>query len=137
MKVANALRGADSGVDSKSKITELRVDGGMTANQTLMQLQADLLAGGDGAAVTVTKPAFAESTCLGAAIAAGLGCDSLGGDSKKFFPGGLKDVSEILRAQEGRVEWKGNSESMTDEVREKTFARWRDATQRTFGLANL
>jgi glycerol kinase len=53
---------ADSGVD----LTELRVDGGMTGNELLMQFQADILD------VEVVRPAFAETTALGAAYAAGL-----------------------------------------------------------------
>jgi glycerol kinase len=52
--------------DSGSALTELRVDGGMTANATLMQLQADL------AGIPVLRPAVTETTALGAAFAAGL-----------------------------------------------------------------
>ncbi|WP_024964828.1 glycerol kinase GlpK, partial [Trueperella pyogenes] len=53
---------ADSGVD----LEELRVDGGMTANDALMQFQADILG------VDVVKPVVAETTALGAAYAAGI-----------------------------------------------------------------
>jgi len=53
---------ADSGV----KLAELRVDGGMTANNLLMQFQADQLG------VPVVRPVVAETTALGAAYAAGL-----------------------------------------------------------------
>ena len=53
---------ADSGVD----LTELKVDGGMIANDTLMQFQADVLG------VPVVRPVVAETTALGAAYAAGL-----------------------------------------------------------------
>ena len=53
---------ADSGVD----LTELKVDGGMIANNTLMQFQADILG------VPVVRPVVAETTALGAAYAAGL-----------------------------------------------------------------
>uniref|UniRef100_A0A942SZU3 Glycerol kinase n=1 Tax=Neobacillus citreus TaxID=2833578 RepID=A0A942SZU3_9BACI len=53
---------ADSGVD----LTELKVDGGMTANSELMQFQADILD------VPVVRPVVAETTALGAAYAAGL-----------------------------------------------------------------
>ena len=52
--------------DLGSRLTELKVDGGMTANETLMQFQADLLG------VPVIRPAVAETTALGAAYAAGL-----------------------------------------------------------------
>ncbi|WP_454299270.1 glycerol kinase GlpK [Salana multivorans] len=53
---------ADSGV----QLTQLKVDGGMTANNTLMQFQADVLG------VDVVKPVVAETTALGAAYAAGI-----------------------------------------------------------------
>jgi glycerol kinase len=53
---------ADSGVDLK----ELKVDGGMTANELLMQFQADILG------VPVVRPVVAETTALGSAYAAGL-----------------------------------------------------------------
>jgi glycerol kinase len=53
---------ADSGVELKA----LKVDGGMVANDTLMQFQADILD------VPVIRPVVAETTALGAAYAAGL-----------------------------------------------------------------
>jgi glycerol kinase len=54
---------ADCGIPAR----ELRVDGGAAANDTLMQLQADLLG------VPVVRPAVTETTALGAAYLAGLG----------------------------------------------------------------
>ncbi len=54
---------ADAGVP----LTELRVDGGATANDVLMQFQADLLG------VPVLRPAVTECTAMGAALLAGLG----------------------------------------------------------------
>ena len=54
---------ADCGIAA----TELRVDGGAAANNTLMQIQADLLG------VPVVRPAVTETTALGAAYLAGLG----------------------------------------------------------------
>jgi glycerol kinase len=59
--VLDAMR-ADSGL----AISELRVDGGMTANNTLLQMQADLLG------TTVIRPAVTETTALGVAYLAGL-----------------------------------------------------------------
>src|SRR5665213_1047272 len=53
---------ADSGV----ALTTLKADGGMTANELLMQFQADVLG------VPVVRPVVPETTCLGAAYAAGL-----------------------------------------------------------------
>ena len=60
-EVAEAMH-VDSGVDT----TALRVDGGMTANDLLMQIQADVLG------IPVVRPKIAETTALGAAYAAGL-----------------------------------------------------------------
>ena len=59
---------ADSGVELES----LKVDGGMVANDLLMQFQADLLG------VPVIRPKVAETTALGAAYAAGLADGPLG-----------------------------------------------------------
>ena len=53
---------ADSGVE----LTELRVDGGASVMQLLLQLQADQLG------VPVTRPANTETTAVGAAYLAGL-----------------------------------------------------------------
>jgi glycerol kinase len=61
MDVLKAME-ADSGI----KLKELRVDGGASANDLLMQLQADLLK------VPVVRPKVAETTALGAAYLAGL-----------------------------------------------------------------
>ncbi|MDF1824258.1 MAG: glycerol kinase GlpK [Verrucomicrobiales bacterium] len=52
--------------DSDTALTELRVDGGATSNDLLMQIQADLLG------VPVVRSATSESTALGAAYLAGL-----------------------------------------------------------------
>ncbi|MCI0602259.1 glycerol kinase GlpK [bacterium] len=52
--------------DSQQQISILKVDGGPTANSTLMQLQADILG------IPVIKPVVSETTALGAAYGAGL-----------------------------------------------------------------
>ena len=61
MDVLRAMK-ADAGIDLK----ELRVDGGATANNTLMQFQADILG------IPVIRPKILETTALGAAYLAGL-----------------------------------------------------------------
>ena len=61
MDVLRAMN-ADAGIDLK----ELRVDGGATANNTLMQFQADILG------IPVVRPKILETTALGAAYLAGL-----------------------------------------------------------------
>jgi glycerol kinase len=97
---------ADSGVD----LTELKVDGGMVANQLLMQFQADILG------VPVIRPKVAETTALGAAYAAGLAV-------------GVWDSLDELRSNWGEG---GRWEPAMDEVdREATYARWKKAVERT------
>jgi len=61
---AEVLRAMEA--DAGLKLTELRVDGGATTNDLLMQFQADLLG------VPVVRPKVAETTALGAAYLAGL-----------------------------------------------------------------
>jgi glycerol kinase len=53
--------------DTHTPLLELRVDGGASANDSLMQFQADVLS------VPVVRPAMTETTALGAAFLAGLG----------------------------------------------------------------
>jgi glycerol kinase len=53
--------------DARQQLLELRVDGGATANDLLMQFQADILG------VPVVRPKITETTALGAAYLAGLG----------------------------------------------------------------
>ncbi len=69
--------------DSGLKIRELRVDGGATVNETLMQFQADLLD------ADVIRAAVTETTALGAAFLAGLATG---------FRGGIDDLRKLWRA---------------------------------------
>ncbi|MFC2081528.1 FGGY family carbohydrate kinase, partial [Bacteroidota bacterium] len=63
MDVIKAME-KDSGITLK----ELRVDGGAAVNNLLMQIQADILR------KSVVRPAITETTALGAAYLAGIGC---------------------------------------------------------------
>jgi glycerol kinase len=63
-QVADVLSAMEA--DAKIKLKELRVDGGASANNVLMQFQADLLD------VPVVRPKIQETTALGAAYLAGL-----------------------------------------------------------------
>ncbi|MEM9770194.1 MAG: glycerol kinase GlpK [Cyanobacteria bacterium P01_D01_bin.73] len=63
-QVADVVKAMES--DSGIPLTELRVDGGATANNLLMQIQADILG------VPVVRPKITETTALGAAFFAGL-----------------------------------------------------------------
>ncbi len=107
--VADAMT-ADSGVE----LTELRVDGGMTVNDLLMQFQADV------AGVDVVRPGIAETTALGAAYAAGLAV------------GFWSDLDEIRSMWAEAERW---SPTMSDERRSEIIARWRQAVERSFGWA--
>ena len=97
---------ADSGV----KLTTLKVDGGMTANNLLMQIQADALG------APVVRPTIAETTCLGAAYAAGIAV------------GVWKDAESLRANWKKSAEWKP---ALDAEAREAAFKQWRKAVQRT------
>jgi glycerol kinase len=90
--------------------TELRVDGGMTANDLLMQFQADVLD------VPVVRPQVTETTALGAAYAAGLAVG---------FWDSLEELAERW-AEDRRWE-----PAMDAHSRDREYARWRKAVQRT------
>jgi glycerol kinase len=97
---------ADSGV----ALTALKVDGGMTANGLLMQFQADVLD------TPVILPEVTETTCLGAAYAAGLAVG--------YWP----DVEGLRANWRKAAEWKP---SMTAEAREAGYRKWKKAVQRS------
>ena len=92
--------------------TELRVDGGMTANELLMQFQADVLG------VPVIRPAVTETTALGAAYAAGLAV------------GFWSDQDELRERWSEDKRWEPQ---MSEEDREAGYARWNKAVERSLG----
>jgi len=97
---------ADSGVD----LTELKVDGGMIANNTLMQFQADILD------VPVIRPVVAETTALGAAYAAGLA------------------VGYWANLDELRANWQEDSRWTPDldaAERDRLYRNWKKAVTKT------
>ena len=97
---------ADSGVPMK----EMRVDGGITANSLCMQMQADIMG------IEISKPLIAETTALGAAYAAGLA------------------VGFWSSPQELRTQWQESrrwSPTTTHDLREKGYAQWKKAVERT------
>lgn len=91
-------------------LAELRVDGGMTGNELLMQFQADQLG------VPVVRPEVSETTALGAAYAAGLAVG---------FWSGPDDIRRNWR--EGR-RWEPHVDAA---ARDALYAQWRKAVQRT------
>ncbi|MFO7747315.1 MAG: FGGY-family carbohydrate kinase, partial [Orrella sp.] len=64
LQVADVLTAMQA--DAETALTQLRVDGGASANNLLMQMQADLLG------IEVVRPKITETTALGAAYLAGL-----------------------------------------------------------------
>jgi glycerol kinase len=105
LEVLDALN-ADSGV----ALTELKVDGGMTQNNTLMQFQADILG------VPVIRPVITETTALGAAYAAGLAV------------GFWSDLDQLRsRWKEGK-RWIPN---MDDAERQRQIKLWKMAVTKT------
>ena len=112
-QVADIVRAmeADAGVP----ITSLKVDGGASANNFLMQFQADILN------TTVERPQCIETTALGAAYLAGLAV------------GYWKDKDDI------RQNWQlGRSfmPTMSSETRMKLMNGWHKAVKRSFAWAS-
>jgi glycerol kinase len=106
-QVADVLSAMEA--DSGIKLSELRVDGGASANNMLMQFQADLLG------VPVARPAVRETTALGAAYLAGLAV------------GFWRDEAEIF------AQWRVDrifEPAMNPDEREKLRARWSRAVDR-------
>jgi glycerol kinase len=102
--VVNAMA-LESGVD----IAVLKVDGGMTASELLMGFQSDVLD------VPVVRPTVAETTCLGAAYAAGL--------TVGFWP----DLPTLQAQWKEDRRWKP---SMSPEVRAQGAKMWSKAVAR-------
>jgi len=98
--------------DTGTALTTLKVDGGMTANDLLMQLLAD------GLGATVVRPKVAETTCLGAAYAAGLAV------------GYWRDVDALRDHWARDAQW---APRVDDARRGREYAQWQQAVQRTLG----
>jgi glycerol kinase len=98
--------------DCGAPLRDLRVDGGMTANNVLLQMQADLLG------IPVHRPAITETTALGAAYLAGLAAGRWSG------------TDEI--AQRWRIE-RTFEPQMTADEREALYTGWKQAVGRVRG----
>ena len=101
---------ADSGV----KLESLRVDGGATKSDFLMQFQADILG------IPVEKPEVTEMAALGAAYLAGLGVG---------FWASLEDLDKHWKID--RV----YEPEMSKDRREELYAGWKEAVRRSLGWA--
>ncbi|WP_148882579.1 glycerol kinase GlpK [Thermococcus aciditolerans] len=97
-------------------IKELRVDGGATANDFLMEFQADILNR------RVVRPVVKETTALGAAYLAGLAVD---------YWGSLEEIRSLWKAE--RV----FEPTMDKETRERLYHGWKEAVKRAMGWAKV
>ena len=95
--------------DSKVKLNSLKVDGGASANNYLMQFQADILNS------VVERAEIIESTALGAAYFAGIGI-------------GLWEKEDILKNRKIQKEF---VPKMEEEKRNKLYKNWKKAVKRT------
>jgi glycerol kinase len=109
--VAEAME-KDSGVH----LEVLKVDGGVTANELCMQIQADVLG------VPVSRPVVAETTALGAAYAAGLAV------------GFWKNTDELRSNWNESKRWQPQ---WGDEQRTTGYERWKKAVQRTLDWVDV
>lgn len=116
---AIALQSADvfgaMAADAGIALTELRVDGGASRNDLLMQMQADVLG------VPVVRPRQTETTALGAALLAGLAV------------GLWQDASEIAARWEVDRRFEP---SLSESQRHARLARWQEAVSRARNWAN-
>ncbi|MFI6821989.1 glycerol kinase GlpK [Micromonospora sp. NPDC050187] len=96
--------------DSDVALRRLRVDGGMTGNALLMQFLADVLD------VPVVRSRITETTCLGAAYAAGLAVG--------FWP----DLSTLRGQWRSDAQW---TPDMDADHRERELRNWHKAVRRT------
>ncbi|MEU1432027.1 glycerol kinase GlpK [Nocardia sp. NPDC005746] len=102
--------------DSGVTLDTLRVDGGVTANELAMQIQADFLG------VPVSRPVVSETTALGAAYAAGLAV------------GFWSSTDELVANWHEDRNWQP---AMTEEQRQRGYARWLKAVSRTLDWVDL
>ena len=102
--------------DSGVHLEVLKVDGGVTANDLCMQIQADVLG------VPVSRPVVAETTALGAAYAAGLAV------------GFWEDTDELRENWNEDRRWEP---AWSDEQRAEGHAGWQKAVQRTLDWVDV
>ncbi|WP_063011227.1 glycerol kinase GlpK [Nocardia kruczakiae] len=113
-EVIDAMRADAEAENLGVELTTLKVDGGMVANELLMQFQADILD------VPVVRPVITETTALGAAYAAGLAVG---------YWSGTDDI---------RANWSEDKvwqPTMSDADRDHLYGEWNKAVERTYGWA--
>nr|XP_009289961.1 glycerol kinase isoform X4 [Danio rerio] len=104
--------------DSGINLSQLQVDGGMTSNRLLMQLQADILC------IPVVKPSMPETTALGAAMAAGAA------EGVSVWSLNPEDLTEVTSE---KFEPQINPEAES----ELRYARWKKAVQRAMNWETI
>ncbi|HEY5822640.1 MAG TPA: glycerol kinase GlpK [Propionibacteriaceae bacterium] len=102
--------------DSGVHLDVLKVDGGVTANELCMQIQADVLG------VDVSRPVVAETTALGSAYAAGLAT------------GFWKDPQELRENWNEARRW---SPKISEESRQQGYEGWKKAVERTLDWVDV
>ena len=102
--------------DADLDLQILRVDGGVTANELCMQIQADVLG------VPVSRPVVAETTALGAAYAAGLAV------------GFWSTTDELVANWNESRRWESTS---TQDERDAGHEQWKKAVERTMGWVEV
>ena len=102
--------------DSGVTLDVLKVDGGITANNLAMQIQADVLG------VPVSRPVVAETTALGAAYAAGLAV------------GFWKNTDELRENWNESQRWQP---SWSEEQRSEGYGKWKKAVERTLNWVDV
>jgi glycerol kinase len=102
--------------DSGVHLEVLKFDGGVTANELCMQIQADVLG------VPVSRPVVAETTALGTAYAAGLAV------------GFWKNTDEMRANWNESKRWEPQ---WTQEQRDAGYAQWKKAVERTLDWVDV
>lgn len=105
--------------DSKPVLQTLRVDGGMSKADEVLQIQADIL----GKNVDVARAPIAECTALGAAIAAGMAAK----DPTQRVWRNFEDLKEKVKGDRDQKPFSANQE---DADRKKNLRRWEKAVER-------
>lgn len=101
-------------IDSGVPLIEMKVDGGITANELCMQIQSDVMG------IDVSRPKIIETTALGAAYAAGLAVG--------FF----KDKEQIRSNWLESRRWKPD---LNSSLADNGFRNWKKAVERTLNWA--
>lgn len=103
-------------LDSETRLTSLKVDGGMVINDLLMQFQCDILG------VPVVRPRITETTALGVAYAAGLAV------------GFWHNTTDLMANWAQDKQW---TPLMDQSTSEQYYAKWKKAVERTLNWTNV